>query len=98
MAPASPLLWSRDDSWEGRIFLPTQGGVRGRPRWFRARVGGPTRAYRFDPSSDLLVVRPAAGDRLLGLLVDSQFTPAEWRLRTESTHARSRTYHSPTGQ
>lgn len=98
MAPSAPLLWSRDDGWEGPIFLPGRAGVRGRPRWFRAKVGGPTRAYRFDPSADTLVIRPTAGDRLLRLLADSQFTPVEWRLRTDATHARSRTYRSPAGQ
>lgn len=95
MAPAAEPLWSRDDSWEGPILLPPRPGRGGLP-WFRASIGGPTRAYRFDPSADTFVVMPA-GDRLLGLLAGSQFTPEEWRIRAGATHARSRTFPSPLG-
>lgn len=92
MAPSARRLWSRDDGWEGTIFLPSR--HRARRRWFRARLGGPTDAYPFDPAGDALAISPPAGDSLLRLLVDSQFTPGEWRVRTASTHARSRTYES----
>lgn len=94
MGPSARLLWSHDDAWEGTIFLPTPPGVRARPRWFRARLGGPTDAYTFDPAADTLRVCPPAGDGLLRMLVDSQFTPEEWRLRASATHARSQTYES----
>lgn len=91
MATAARALWSRDDTWEGTIFLPTPVGARTR-RHFYAKLGGPTEAYAFDPAADSLVISPPPDDRLLTLLVESQFAPQEWRLRTDGTHARSRTY------
>jgi hypothetical protein len=97
MAPAASPLWSRDDVWEGAIFLPTPAGG-GERRWFRARLGGATDAYAFSPLADTLTIEPAAGAGLPRLLVDAQFTPEEWRLRTDATHARSRTYASPPGR
>ena len=92
MAPSATRLWGRDDEWEGTIFLPTPPARRAQGRWFRARLGGPTVAYAFNPATDTLTLNPAGGAGLPQVLIDSQFTPEEWRLRTNATHARSRTY------
>jgi hypothetical protein len=92
MAPSATRLWSREDEWEGTIFLPTPPARRGQCRWFRARLGGLTVAYAFNPTTDTLTLHRAGGAGLPQVLIDSQFTPEEWRLRTNATHARSRTY------
>ncbi|PDV96484.1 hypothetical protein [Candidatus Chloroploca asiatica] len=88
MRPAAHPLWQRDELWTGSIILPGPGSG-----WFRARLGGPTTAYRFDPAADTFTLD--AGDPLSRLLAESQFTPDEWHLRTDAHHARSRTYRLP---
>jgi hypothetical protein len=98
MAASATPLWSRDDTWEGSIFLPTPPVRRARCRWFRARLGGLTLAYAFNPAADTLTLNPAGGAGVPQLLIDSQFTPEEWRLRAHATHARSRTYAWQGGQ
>lgn len=92
MALSAQLLWSRDETWEGIIFLPTPVGVTARQRQFSAKLGGLTEAYAFDPAADSFFISPTTSDPLLRLLIESQFVPEEWRIRTSATHARSRTY------
>lgn len=92
MAPRAAPEWGRDDAWEGAIFLPSPAAGPARRRWFRARLGGFTVAYRFNPATDTLALKPGADAGLAKLLIDSQFAPEEWRIRTDATHARSRTY------
>lgn len=98
MAQAPSPLWSRDECWEGPIFLPSQRGSGTGQRWFHARISGPTRAYRAAPTADTFVVRPPAENHLLSKLADSGFVLEEWRIRTGATHARSRTYQAPPGR
>ncbi|RRR65338.1 MAG: hypothetical protein EI684_23500 [Candidatus Viridilinea halotolerans] len=88
MRSAAHPLWQRDELWTGAIILPGPGSL-----WFRARLGGLTTAYRFDPVADTFAID--AADPLSRLLAEAQFTPYEWHLRTDAHHARSRTYRSP---
>lgn len=71
MAPSATLVWSRDDAWEGTIFLPTPSARRVQYRWFRARLGGPTVAYALNPATDTLTLNPAEGAGLPQVLIDS---------------------------
>lgn len=80
------------DEWEGTIFLPTPPARRAQCRWSRARLGGLTVAHAFNPATDTLTLHRAGGAGLPRVRINSQFTPEEWHLRTNATHARSRTY------
>lgn len=85
-----------DELWEGAIYLPRRmarnqaAGER-----FFARMGGQTEVYPYLPESDRCDIRPRHKDAALQWLADSRFSPAEWRLRGQARHARSRTFTRP---
>lgn len=84
---------SGGELWEGVIYLPRRMAGKGSAgEHFFARLGGDTDVYPFSPISDRLDFRPGPGDAALGWLVESNFAPTEWRLRSHAAHARSRTY------
>ncbi len=76
---------SRQDGWEGPVFLPGNGKA------FVARIGGESRRYPF-LNSDSMTIKPAAKDGVLRSLLDSSFSPIEWIVREDAAHAKSKTY------
>jgi hypothetical protein len=87
-----------DETWEARIFLPN--GARGsKPsnQLFFAKLSGATQVARFSASSDSLALTPSNQHAVVQSLVDSGFTGREWRVRSNATHARSRTYRRDVG-
>jgi len=79
---ASP---SGEDGWEGTVFLP------GNAKAFVARIVGVSKQYPF-LSSDSMAIRPGASDGVLQALIESNYSPAEWIVREEASHAKSKTY------
>ena len=81
-----------EEGWEGPIFLPGAApGAADGDRYFFGKVGGPTRAYPFDPSADAVALDPPPGDGAVRLLFESRFSGREWVLRETAAHARSGT-------
>ncbi len=93
MSGARERLHGGAETWEGGIYLPRRMTRRkAAGERFFARMGGFTEVYPFLPEIDLCEIRPRNGDTVLQWLLDSRFTPGEWRLRGQATHARSQTY------
>ena len=72
--------------WEGPIFLPDN---RGR---FFAVLAGEADMYPFSPEADQLELRPSARHQIFQQLIDSNFVGSVWSLRSNSRHAKSKTY------
>jgi hypothetical protein len=81
-----------DETWTGTIVLPATSARTGQ-KVFYAKLSGLVEFAPFDRLSDQIVFRPSSQHRVIQLLADSQFTGVEWRVRTNATHARSRTYN-----
>jgi hypothetical protein len=79
-----------EDAWEGPIYLPRRRGRAG--GLFHARLAGLTEVHPWSASHDVLQLKPGGDDCPARALLDSGFVPAEWRVRRNATHARSRTY------
>jgi hypothetical protein len=80
-----------DETWTGTIFLPATGAHSGH-KFFHAQLSGLVEVAPFDRSSARLDLRPSSHHPVVQLLADSRFTGSEWRVRTNATHARSKTY------
>jgi hypothetical protein len=76
---------SGEGGWSGPIYLS------GRERLFFATISGHTETYSFG-ASDTLLLQPSPESQVLQALVDSHFQPCEWSLRTDASHAKSKTY------
>ena len=89
---------SCDETWEVRIFLPNGArGARPSDKLFFAKLSGATQIARFSASSDSLALTPSNQHAVVQSLVDSGFTGSEWRVRSNATHARSKTYRRAGG-
>ena len=84
-----------DETWEGQVFLPRR-SVERSSRYFFGRLAGHTTAYPF-LENDKLSLEPSPATGVLQMIVDSTFTPQEWLMRPDATHAKSRTYREPVG-
>lgn len=73
------------DDWFGPIHLTDRSSV------FYARLSGQTSAYDFS-AADSFAIKPAAAAPIFQWLIESHFTPHEWRLRNAAAHAKSQTY------
>jgi hypothetical protein len=81
-----------EDGWEGSVFLPANRHRYARQgKMFFARIRGYTKKYPFLDSTDSCSIRPS-GNAILEALIASQFVAAEWIIREDSTHAKSKTY------
>jgi hypothetical protein len=90
MAAARPAVPGADGGWEGVVHLPPS--RRAGDRAFFARLRGTTTTCPFDAASDALEISPVPAAPVLAALRDSHFVPAEWQIRPDSTHAKSKTY------
>ncbi len=87
-----------DETWEVRIFLPNgERGSKPSNKLFFAKLSGATQVARFSASSDSLALKPSNQHAVVQSLVDSGFTGREWRVRSNATHARSKTYRRAAG-
>lgn len=79
-----------DEAWRGRVFLP---GVPAAPRrFFYVALSGAQAICPFAANSDTFEIAPDVAAPMFQQLRASQFTPTEWRIRTDATHARSQCY------
>lgn len=79
------------DGWEGPIFLPEMHA--NRPgKYFFGRIGGHTETFPFENPGDSMTLNPQRSGDVLHALIDSAFTADEWHVRTDATHAKSKTY------
>jgi hypothetical protein len=78
------------EGWEGPVFLPRRGGKGG--RLFFARVRGACRPVAFEPSRNVLELRPAPDLPVFQALIDSRFEAKQWLVRQDAVHAKSKTY------
>lgn len=82
-----------DTLWEGAIYLPKRkSGAQKRFEVFFAKLSGRTEIAPFKDSLDLIQLAASKRDPILQSLSDSRFTGIEWRVRSNATHARSKTY------
>lgn len=90
--PRAPGAHVRE-SWHGPVFLPVSHTRqhRGRP-YLVVAIQGEQAVSPFDPVQDHFTIAPAADHPLFAALRDSHFTPTEWRICANATHARSQTY------
>jgi hypothetical protein len=90
---ASAALNEAESLWEGSIYLPSHDSRRpNRPELFFARLHGPTQIAAFDATRDEFCLAASKTHPILQSLIDSRFTGVEWRVRSNATHARSKTY------
>ena len=60
-------------------------------RFFVALSGNQQR-YPWMPDHDQLAIHPSSRHPIFRQLIESQFTPAEWRVCLAAEHAKSQTY------
>jgi hypothetical protein len=59
---------------------------------FLARIEGKTHRYPFLVDEDSIAIQPRFDTDVLHALLESSFIPHEWVIRTDATHAKSKTY------
>ena len=72
--------------WEGPIFLPNNRGK------FFVVVAGEADIYPFSPETDRFELKPSARHQIFQQLIDSDFAGSVWTLRSNTRHAKSKTY------
>lgn len=83
----------RMEQWVGKVLLPSQqSSAKARPKGFFARIAGATRVYPFQEGEDRIELRPFEEDDVFQALLSSSFTPQQWVVRSNATHAKSKTY------
>jgi hypothetical protein len=80
------------DRWEGKVFLPNGTGSSKNDRFFFARLVGRTERYPYVQGEDSMSMKGLESADALGALVESDFVPQEWVIRSDATHAKSKTY------
>ncbi|HVJ82447.1 MAG TPA: hypothetical protein VNC50_15370 [Planctomycetia bacterium] len=90
-ATSRPPVREAEEWWAGPLFLPGDPRRPAVQRWFAARIGGLTRAWPFLPGDEFRL-RPSRRHPMLGWLIESGFEPAEWLVRPDALHARTKTW------
>jgi hypothetical protein len=86
---AAPIT-TVDDDWTVSIFLPPAHRSSQR-KFFQAKLSGPIQLAPFAATSAEFKLQPSFQQPAIQLLIDSHFSPTEWRVRPNATHARSKT-------
>jgi hypothetical protein len=63
-----------------------------------ARIAGDTETHPFLPADTFTLTPAPAGDAdtdALRALLDSHFTPTQWEIRRDASHAKSKTHPPP---
>lgn len=83
----------RTEQWAGKVLLPSQrSSAKAHPKFFFARLEGATRVYPFQQGHDRIELRPFEEGDVFEALRTSSFTPKQWVVRSNATHAKSKTY------
>jgi len=83
-----------EGGWEGPIFLPGRRPQDDDRRYFAAKLRGLTHTSPFLPDRDRCELLPGPTDKVVQALVDSNFRPRQWSLRSNAFHAKSKTYNA----
>jgi hypothetical protein len=90
MSDARACMRGENETMQGAIYLP-KGATRNSSVFF-AKLGGYTESYPFISGTDTLELKSSNPAPVFQALIESGFTPHEWRIRNNATHARSKTY------
>lgn len=82
-----------DETWKGTYYLPGD-LILGIRRRFSARIEGRTTIYPFLNGLDNLWINPTSHRKVFNWLLESHFSPQEWKIRQDALHARSVTQQS----
>ncbi len=77
--------------WEVPVYLPRPPAKHATSNIFYARLSGLTQTCPFLPGCDTFEMASSVNDDLLQMLVRSAFSPREWIVRADATHAKSKT-------
>lgn len=84
---------SRDELWQGKIYLPRRKADVSRPlKYFVAKLGGRTDVYPYVPEANILQMDARERHPVFQWLLDSNLVGKEWRIRSNAVHARSKSY------
>ena len=84
----------REESWMARIMLPRNGRpAGGRSKMFYARISGIAHVSPFIGGEDSMAHQVQADGDVFDALLKSHFAPVEWIVRSNATHAKSKTYN-----
>jgi hypothetical protein len=72
--------------WKGPILLPNNRGK------FFAILAGEADIYPFSLEADEFELKPSTRHQIFQQLIDSNFAGSVWCLRSNSRHAKSKTY------
>jgi hypothetical protein len=93
MAQPHALSTPSATSWSGPVFLPTPGAPEQMGKnYFCVALSGEQVVYPFVAGADVVAISSRAAHPIWQGLRESHFTPMEWRIRKQATHARSKTY------
>lgn len=82
-----------DESLIARVYVPSGKTSTSRhAKMFFAQIGGSTKIYPFLVGEDTLVIDPQEDGDPFHLLVESAFVPETWMVRSNASHAKSKTY------
>lgn len=86
------LLRTAHEHWEGPVYLSGKPG-QAKPvsRVFLAKLCGATSTFAYDIAKDSVSFSPSDALPVFQELIESGFQGAEWSVRTNATHARSKT-------
>lgn len=81
------------ETWEGPIFLPRKPGVTSNQLYlFFGKLHGEASTHPFRRELDSVTIVQSRSAGIFQDLIDSDFAGEEWSVKTEATHARSKTY------
>lgn len=76
-----------------RVNLPGGKPSSSRPaKMFFARIGGRTKVYPFIAGEDTILINPQYDGDSFHILSESAFVPEAWIIRSNASHAKSKTY------
>ena len=82
-----------DEALVARVVLPsTARSKNGSPKMFFARICGGTKVYPFMAGEDTVSVRSQSNGDVFDDLTQSAFIPEKWLVRSNASHAKSKTY------
>lgn len=85
-----------EQEWEGQIFLPCNPRrLAAKQQLYFAMLKGQTRTCPFIPMEDTLTIGHTRENDVFESLRGSNFTPTEWLIRENATHARTKTVRVP---
>jgi hypothetical protein len=88
MTAAPKPATTSDELWQGKIYLPRR---QAKTQYFVAKLGGLTDIYSFAPA-DTFQMNTRPEHPAFQWLRESDLACRAWRIRTDATHARSKTY------